>query len=316
VSELTKALDLLRAGELVGMPTETVYGLAGDARNAAAIAKIFALKGRPTSHPLIVHLADAEQIRAWAADIPEHAWNLAAKFWPGPMTLILKKLPGVLAAVTGGQDTVGLRVPAHPMAHALLTAFDDGLAAPSANRFGRISPTSAVHVRQEFNNDLALVLDGGACDIGIESTIIDARDSTLRILRPGSISPDVITAAGHRVERGQTAHSPRVSGALESHYAPRTPAVMRTRAVLFRDIRPNDVALCIDQPSERNSAKLEGITLSHEPGKYAQAMYASLRALDARQAARILIEAPPATDAWDAINDRLGRACADSSKAT
>jgi L-threonylcarbamoyladenylate synthase len=316
VSELTKALEKLLAGELVGMPTETVYGLAADARSPSAIAKIFALKGRPNNHPLIVHVAAAEHIRAWASEIPDHAWQLAEQFWPGPMTLILKKLPGVLDAVTGGQDSVGLRVPAHPIAQRLLQAFDDGLAAPSANRFGRISPTTAAHVRQEFNDALEVVLDGGACEIGIESTIVDARDSNLRILRPGAISLDAIAKAGHRVQIGTAEHSPRVSGALESHYAPRTGALMLTRSEVADAVRNGDVVLSLLTNAAATADPFDGIALPLDPRKYAQALYASLRALDARQASRILIEKPPNTSDWVAIHDRLKRACADSSKAT
>jgi L-threonylcarbamoyladenylate synthase len=309
VSELTKAIALLRQGELVGMPTETVYGLAADARNEIAVGKIFALKGRPSNHPLIVHLADAEQMRAWAANIPDHAWELAAQFWPGPMTMILNKLPGVLDVITGGQDSIGLRVPAHPVALALLKGFEDGLAAPSANRFGRISPTTAQHVHDEFGASLSLVLDGGPCAVGIESTIVDARSAELRILRPGSISAGAISAAGYPVTQGQNAHSPRVSGALESHYAPRTPAVLCARSKLESALA-GDALLAIGHLPVRSVD--DGIALSTKPELFATALYSSLRALDLRGAKRILIEAPPTDSQWDAINDRLRRACADS----
>lgn len=188
------AVDLLRAGKLVGMPTETVYGLAADARDARAVAGIFAAKGRPADHPLIVHLPDADHLPGWVRSIPKEAVALARAFWPGPLTLILPRADGVPDAVTGGQDTVGVRVPNHPVALALLRAFDSGIAAPSANRFGRISPTTAGHVREELGDKVALILDGGSCDVGIESTILDLSRATPEILRPGAISAQQIAS--------------------------------------------------------------------------------------------------------------------------
>jgi L-threonylcarbamoyladenylate synthase len=301
---LDAAVAALRRGELVGMPTETVYGLAADARNANAVARIFALKGRPTNHPLIVHIADAEQMRAWAGQIPEPAWQLARQFWPGPMTLILAKLPSVLDAVTGGQNSVGLRVPKHPLALALLQRFEDGLAAPSANRFGHISPTRAAHVRAEFGAELPIILDGGDADIGIESTIIDARTSNLRILRPGAISAAQIAHIGE-VQIGSVSSSPRVSGALVSHYAPRTPAKLCTRAEIEAAGSDQQVLALASLPLTAS-----GIALANEPARYASALYSTLRALDATAAAQLLIEAPPRSADWLAVNDRLDRACA------
>ena len=305
-----QAVAALRRGELVGMPTETVYGLAADARNAAAIARIFALKGRPVEHPVIVHLSDAEQMRAWAKEIPEHAWQLAKQFWPGPMTLILNKLPGVLGQITGGQDSVGLRVPNHRVALALLTEFDDGLAAPSANRFGHISPTTAQHVRDEFGAQLELILDGGASQVGIESTIIDARTPELRILRPGAITEAHIAHLRDAPFTGTHAAAPalstRVSGALKSHYAPRTRTTLQSRAEIEAWTADATLVLGIATlPVSRS-----GIALSANPDEYASALYAALRALDARGAGQILIERPPQTAAWGAIWDRISRACA------
>ncbi|MFB1028934.1 MAG: L-threonylcarbamoyladenylate synthase, partial [Thauera sp.] len=204
---ISEAAALLRAGELVGMPTETVYGLAADALDPAAVGKIFAAKGRPADHPLIVHLPSAEHLPQWAAAIPKDAIALARAFWPGPLTLILKRTADVPDEVTGGQDTVGVRVPAHPVALALLRAFDGGLAAPSANRFGRISPTTAAHVQEELGERVALILDGGACEVGIESTILDFSRDVPEILRPGAIGPeDIARVIGRR---------PRVRGEVQ-----------------------------------------------------------------------------------------------------
>ncbi len=306
MSSVSQAVAALRRGELVGMPTETVYGLAADARNPAAIARIFALKGRPAEHPVIVHLSDAEQMRAWAKAIPEHAWQLAKEFWPGPMTLILHKQSGVLDQITGGQDSVGLRVPNHPLALQLLAEFDDGLAAPSANRFGHISPTTAQHVRDEFGAQLELILDGGAAQIGIESSIIDARTPELSILRPGAITAAQIAHLTDTAQSGPALSRPRVSGALKSHYAPRTRTELRERAEIETLVDVNALVLSITTLP----ATHDGIALSADPSEYSRALYAALRALDARAGAKILIERPPQTAAWAAIWDRLSRACA------
>ncbi|MER2553218.1 MAG: L-threonylcarbamoyladenylate synthase, partial [Thauera sp.] len=196
---IAEAAALLRAGDLVGMPTETVYGLAADALNPDAVNKIFAAKGRPADHPLIVHLPSVEHLPRWAAAIPKDVIALARAFWPGPLTLILRRTPEVPDEVTGGQDTVGVRVPSHPVALALLRVFDGGLAAPSANRFGRISPTTAAHVYEELGERVALILDGGACEVGIESTILDFSRDVPEILRPGAIGPeDIARVIGRR----------------------------------------------------------------------------------------------------------------------
>jgi L-threonylcarbamoyladenylate synthase len=296
-----------------------VYGLAADARNASAIAKLYALKGRPDNHPVIVHIAQAEQMRAWAHNIPDIAWQLARRFWPGPMTLILDKLPGVLAAITGGQDSVGLRVPSHPQAQTLLTAFGDGLAAPSANRFGRISPTTAQHVRDEFGVELPIILDGGASAVGIESSIIDVRGAALRILRPGAITAAMlndVAVANHAVANhavaSDAASTPisdadiaRVPGALASHYAPRTPARLVTRAQCAA-AQADELVLCLDTLP----AGVAGIALASQPAPYASALYGAMRALDARGARQLFIERPPNAPSWLAVLDRITRACA------
>lgn len=311
--QLAEAVDALRRGELVGMPTETVYGLAADASKADAVRRIFALKGRPADHPLIVHLGEAAQIDAWARDVPPAARTLAQRFWPGPLTLVLKRAPGVHDAVTGGQDTVGLRVPAHPIALALLKAFGGGLAAPSANRFGHVSPTTAQHVREEFGEALPVVLDGGPCQVGIESTIVDLSSGAPRVLRPGRIGLDQLEGAlGLKLAAGATTASPRVSGSLASHYAPRTPAELvasealaARRAALARDGETVRVIALGHLPADA-----EGLELPAQPAEYARHLYAALRAMDAEGADRILVQAPPEGEAWAAVRDRLVRATA------
>jgi L-threonylcarbamoyladenylate synthase len=311
--QLAEAVEALRRGELVGLPTETVYGLAADAANPEAVRRIFALKGRPADHPLIVHLGEAAQIDAWARDIPPAARTLAQRFWPGPLTLILRRARGVHDAVTGGQDTVGLRVPAHPVALALLKAFGGGLAAPSANRFGHVSPTTAQHVREEFGEALPVVLDGGPCPVGIESTIVDLSSGAPRVLRPGRIGVDQLEGAlGIRLEAGAVAASPRVSGSHDSHYAPRTPAelvageALAARcAALAREGEVVRVIALGPLPADA-----QGLGLPAQPTEYARHLYAALRAMDTEGADRILVQAPPEGEAWAAVRDRLRRATA------
>ena len=323
---IAQAVDLLRAGDLVGLPTETVYGLGGDALNPEAARRIFAAKDRPADHPLIVHLPDAEQLPRWASSIPKEAIALARAFWPGPLTMILKRAPGVPDEVTGGQDTVGLRVPSHPVALALLKAFDSGIAAPSANRFGRISPTTAGHVQQELGERVAMILDGGACDVGIESTIIDLSRSTPEILRPGAITADQIAAVIGRQPRLRgdaepaapaEEAAPRVSGALAAHYAPRTPLQLVEPAVLLgalaqslaAGLRIVVLARTLARP-EQGSVHWQQAPL--DAAAYAHDLYATLRDLDAAGADLLLVEAPPPAAEWRAIRDRLGRAAVGS----
>lgn len=313
------AVAALRRGEAVGLPTETVYGLAADARNPDAIARVFALKGRPLEHPLIVHLPGSTHLDEWAIEVPQAARRLMEAFWPGPLTLVLRRHPSVLDAVTGGQPTVALRVPAHPLAQSVLRAFGGGLVAPSANRFGHVSPTTAAHVRAEFGDALPLVLDGGASAIGIESSIVDLSGDAPRLLRPGMLAPDAIEAVlGARLARGVAPNSPRVSGSLLSHYAPRTPSFWieatgdagsfeaRLREVVNSRGPARFAAMALGTLAEG----LEGRVLPSNPDEYARAMYATLRDLDQGCFEGILIEAPPDTDAWLAIRDRLRRACA------
>ena len=327
-SPLAQAVRLLQAGELVAFPTETVYGLGADAANPQAVAKIFAAKGRPADHPLIVHLADASHLAQWAIDIPPTAHALAAAFWPGPLTLILPKAAAVPLAVTGGQQTVGLRVPSHPLALELLHAYAQagggqgglcGIAAPSANRFGRISPTEAAHVREELGSSVSLILEGGRCAVGIESTIIDLTrpEAPPRLLRPGHITPAQIAAVigvmPETPQRRQTEHAPRVSGSLDAHYAPRTPIRIATTAELA------GVLATLHAGGQRaallaysaHSATLAAPARCHLPADaeaYAHGFYAALRTLDDTHHHVIVIEALPAQDAWSAIADRLRRA--------
>ena len=325
MADIARAVQLLQAGELVGIPTETVYGLGADAANPAAVAKIFAAKGRPADHPLIVHLAGHDWIERWAREVPDLAWELAEQFWPGPLTLILKRAAGVPDAVTGGQDTVGLRVPGHPVALDLLRAYAAagggtramaGIAAPSANRFGRISPTTAQHVRDELGDRVALVLDGGPCTVGIESTIIDLSRGAPVLLRPGHITPEqVAVVAGCEVLAADLA-APRVSGSLESHYAPVTPVRLvapESIAATLRDQRAQGRRCAVlahsVSPGLSGMAK-RWLQASQDPLAYAHDLYANLRQLDAVGADLILVEALPPLAAWAAVADRLRRAAA------
>lgn len=304
------AVAALKRGEVIGLPTETVYGLAADAANPAAVARIFALKGRPADHPLIVHIADSTQLRQWASVVPGTAAALATAFWPGPLTMILPRHPRVADVVTGGQQTVGLRCPRHPLALQVLQAFGGALAAPSANHFGRISPTTARHVRDEFGEAVPIVLDGGECEVGIESTIIDLSSATPRILRPGRISRAQVESVIGAVAVESNEHSPRASGTLEAHYAPRTPMLLLARPALLREAREQQafgkrvvvLALAELPPG------LAGVALPDHSAAYAHGLYAALRELDAGGQQLLLVERPPEGAEWLAVHDRLRRA--------
>jgi L-threonylcarbamoyladenylate synthase len=323
-NNLVRVLEILRAGDAIGLPTETVYGLAADASNTTAVLKIFAMKGRPADHPLIVHLASASDARAWASEWNETAEKLANAFWPGPMTLIVKRATHVLDAVTGGQNTVGLRVPSHPIAQRVLREFafsargestePRGLAAPSANKFGHVSPTSAQHVAAEFADDELLILDGGACDIGVESTIIDVSGTTPRILRPGRVRAHEIERVLAKPLAKTTTNAPRVSGSLDSHYAPHTTTVMLDGDGLeiFLDASRDAgkrVGLIFHSSRFTKAKANDRIELAHETAaKYEHDIYAALRKLDESRVDLIAIESPPTGSEWDAVNDRLRRA--------
>lgn len=316
-ADVKRAADLLRSGELVAFPTETVYGLGADASNAAAVAKIFAAKGRPADHPLIVHLPGDDLLDRWARDIPTSAYELAEAFWPGPLTLILKRQPNVPDAVTGGQDTVGLRVPGHPLALELLREFNGGVAGPSANRFGHISPTTAQHVREDLGAAVAMVLDGGPCQVGIESTILDLSGARPAILRPGMIGIEAIANILGDMPGAGGAAAPRVSGSLDAHYAPRTPLVLIPGdglAIAVRNAlaRQEKIAVlsCFDPPVQHELVVWRRAP-ADAPG-FAHDLYANLHDLDKLRCARIVVQSPPQTEPWRAVMDRLKRAAAGS----
>ncbi|WP_131111838.1 L-threonylcarbamoyladenylate synthase [Sulfuricystis thermophila] len=313
--DIQRAVELLKAGELVAFPTETVYGLGADAMNPAAVAKIFAVKGRPADHPLIVHIPDASQLDRWAREISPAARAVAEKFWPGPLTLILKRHPDVPDCVTGGQDTVGLRVPNHPLALALLRAFGGGIAAPSANKFGRISPTTAQHVRDDLGDAVAMILDGGPCAVGIESTIVDMSSERTTILRPGMISAfDIGIFLGRMPAEKGNAHSVKTPGSHLAHYAPRTPLLLvpdDTVAVAVRTAlgKGEKIAVLAPYPAPIEHPLIVAWQVAPtDATAYAHALYATLRTLDAAGADLIIVQRPP----WPAVIDRLMRASAGS----
>ena len=304
---------LLAAGELVAFPTETVYGLGADATSESAVAKIFAAKGRPTDHPLIVHFHEPAQLSFWAGEVPDAARDLARSFWPGALTLVLRRSKHIPAAVTGGQDTVALRCPSHPVAQELLREFarlgSGAVAAPSANKFGHVSATTAQHVRDEFGPGL-FVIEGGESEIGLESTIVDVSRGAPVLLRPGGITRARLAAALRMEVRERDAAAPRASGTLEAHYAPRAPLVLVDAATIDREARSGRVAiLALHVPPFAVPSK-SWITAPVNAVGYGHQLYASLRKLDATGAQRILVEAPPEGAAWEAVNDRLRRAAA------
>lgn len=311
---IAKAVELLRHGELVAFPTETVYGLGADASNADAIKKLYAAKGRPGNHPVIVHLCEISQLRDWARTVSDDALKLAKEFWPGPLTLILPKADRVDNRLTGGQDSVGLRMPAHPFALALLRAFGDGVAAPSANKFGRLSPTTAEDVRTEFAEQVSLVLDGGPCQIGIESTIVDLSRSSPVILRPGMIDRlSIESVIGPVLLPNSIEGQPEVTrapGGLPSHYAPKTP---------LRLVQRDELRELLQEESSAGNRwavmaftsrvfDLPWILADPDPTIFARDLYANLRRLDRLELDQILVEQPPDGSAWDGIRDRLMRA--------
>lgn len=321
---LAAAAERLRAGSLVAFPTETVYGLGADAARDDAAARIFAAKGRPASHPLIVHLADAAALDDWAAEIPAAARALAAAFWPGPLTLVLRRSPRVADAVTGGLPTVGLRVPSHPVAQALLAAFGGGLAAPSANRFGSVSPTCAEDVREELGDRVDMILDGGRCPVGVESTIVDLSGAHPRLLRPGGVPrealesvlgrPLLTIAAGEEAAAAQAGI--RAPGLLASHYAPRAQVRLLLADALVAEaqrlIKEGErVALVLGAEAAALADGLPGaVSWTRLPSEDAGAhdLYAALRAADHAGATVVLATLPPETGLGLAVADRLRRA--------
>jgi L-threonylcarbamoyladenylate synthase len=295
VSDVDRALSVLRAGGLVAIPTETVYGLAADASNADAVRRVFAVKGRPADHPLIVHIGAAARLGDWAASIPPAAEVLADACWPGPLTLLVPRSATVLDLVTGGRTSVGVRVPAHPMTLELLARFGGGLAAPSANRFSRVSPTTADHVRADLGDDVDFVLDGGPCPVGVESTIVDCTVDPPQVLRPGGISSEEIESLLD-MTLGAPAGPSRAPGMLDSHYAPRC-------KVVLADSRSEAVALADGLPG---AEILEDDDLAH----YAHTLFARLRDADDRGVDTVIAVLPPARGLGHAIRDRLIKASA------
>lgn len=310
-SEIEGAVETLRAGALVAFPTETVYGLGANAADPAAVARIFELKGRPADHPVIVHLDNPRYLHRWVASMPPVAEELAARFWPGPLTLILPKAEDVNAVVTGGQDSIGIRIPSHPMAQQLLTAFGGGIAAPSANRYGRLSPTRPEHVREEFGDAVSVVLDGGESPIGLESTIVSCLDNTARLLRPGFITRSQLEKAiGPLLIGGDL---PRAPGDRLIHYAPLTPLEIvsaddleaRASALAAGEDKVGVLAM---RPPLNAQRHMTWINAGKKADTYAHNLYNHLRTLDRVGCVRILVQAPPTDERWTAITDRLERA--------
>ncbi len=306
--EVRRAAEILRAGGLVAFPTETVYGLGADASSASAVARLYAVKRRPADHPVIVHFARAERAFAWTREAGDVARTLAAKFWPGPLTLVLRRSALAQDFVTGGEDSIGIRVPAHPVAHALLEAFNGGVAAPSANRFGRVSPTTAAHVRADLGADVDLVLEGGQSEVGIESTIVDISRGAPVLLRPGRITRKALEAALGKPVALRDEDAPKHPGGLERHYAPATPLRLVPSHALDREIAglgARAAVLAFSRPDERVDYWLR---MPRDAEGYARKLYAALRELDSAGCDAILVETPPEDPAWQAVRDRLRRA--------
>ena len=315
-SSIQDAAETLRRGDLVAFPTETVYGLGADAGNPHAVSKIFALKQRPANHPLIVHIASPQDIHTWGREIPDIAETLIEHFWPGPLTLIVRR--GLTpTAVTGGQDSVGIRMPSHPVALALLRAFGGAVAAPTAYRFGRISPTQSSHVKAEFGSSLNTILEGGNCAVGLESSILSLIEDPPRLLRPGHVRRSALEAVlGRPIAEGPAEGSTlRASGLLASHYAPETRLVVSSKTNLGNFLRaPHDpkikvVFVGLEQTTDTLLPDhWIKVSMPNDPERYGQQIYALLRTLDEADFDLILLEKPPETEHWKAINDRLTRA--------
>lgn len=320
-NHIQQAAQRLADGQLVAFPTETVYGLGADASNPKAVAAIFAAKGRPANHPVIVHVAPDADLSYWVASVPKAAQRLIDAFWPGPLTLILPRSDQASAAISGGQDTIGIRCPSHPVAQALLTAFSQikgpgaGVAAPSANRFGQVSPTQAQHVQDEFPNlgvDELYILAGGIADVGIESTIVDVsgvdQGRAPRVLRPGHISAEQIEAVlNSPLAQLPDVQTPRVSGSLKAHYAPRTPLYLLSADQISQLTAQRAVVIRLDAPVPKG---LMSYQAPLTPTLYASQLYSMLRDLDRQGYEAIYVQQPPQQPSWEAVNDRLGRAAA------
>jgi L-threonylcarbamoyladenylate synthase len=316
-SQIEAAAALLHRGGVIALPTETVYGLAADASNPEAVKRIFAIKGRPADHPLIVHIADLSQLAYWASEVPHAALLLAQHFWPGPLTLILPRSKHVSNSITGGQDTVGLRVPNHPLTLGVLRAMGPhgAVAAPSANRYGRISPTTAAHVQEELGNSVDMILDGGPCQVGLESTIVSCMGDKVTVLRPGGVPVAAIEKLLQQhveVVDSNTAKI-RVSGSVLSHYAPRTPLELVTGENLWHRVdvlkaQGLRVATLEYTLFDEVHSDISRTKMPDTAEAYGQCLYATLRQLDNEHFDRLLAEAPPPTVEWLAVADRLKRA--------
>jgi L-threonylcarbamoyladenylate synthase len=310
---IERAVAALRAGELIAFPTETVYGLGADASLPEAVRKIFELKGRPASHPVIVHIDEPRDLQRWSRDINAAAEKLATAFWPGPLTLVLPRAESVNTVITGGQHSIAVRVPSHPVARQLLSAFGGGIAAPSANRFGRISATRAEHVRDEFGDAVKVILDGGECQVGLESTIVSCLDETPRLLRPGAITLGQLCKVVGEVSVGAAADTPRVPGSTISHYAPLTPLSIVPGDELeplaeSLAARGQRVAVLAQRAPSKVHPAVMWIDAGAQAAIYAHDLYSNLRALDRAGCARILVQQICGDESWDAIRDRLARA--------
>jgi L-threonylcarbamoyladenylate synthase len=315
--ELEAAVTALRNGDLVAFPTETVYGLGANARDPAALRKIFEVKGRPADHPLILHIDNARFLSRWVAGVPPEAEKLAQAFWPGPLTLVMRRSEDASDVLTGGQDTVAIRIPSHPMAQQLLTAFGGGIAAPSANRFGRVSPTRPEHVREELGDAVEIIMDGGECTIGVESTIVSLAGPKPRLLRPGSITQAQLEAVIGPVGVGAEPSSPRVPGSTAQHYSPSTsvaivPSTLLESRIdtLLRDGRR--VAVLAQRPPRKAQTGVTWINVGRRLDVYQRDLYANLRSLDKAGADLILVEEVPQKPEWAAVQDRLARSAVNS----
>jgi L-threonylcarbamoyladenylate synthase len=295
-----RATAVLLGGGIIALPTETVYGLAADVANPAAIARIYAIKGRPADHPLIVHVHDLAALDGYVLAPPPALHTLAARFWPGPLTIVLRRGPRTPLTVTGGQETVAVRVPAHPIAQAILRRFGGALAAPSANRFGRVSPTTAQHVRADLGDAVDLIVDGGPAEVGVESTIVDLTGGVPAVLRAGAITPGALGAVLGAPVVTRIGGAVRVSGTLASHYAPHAQLVLVEPDALAAQVRTR----------ARAGERVGVLTLPDDPQGAARTLYATLRALDADGYATILATLPPDDEANAAVRDRLLRAAA------
>jgi L-threonylcarbamoyladenylate synthase len=303
-NDLDRAVDALRGGRLVAFPTETVYGLGADASNSSAVGRVFVAKGRPAGHPLIVHVADSSALDAWAVEVDRRAWLLADTFWPGPLTLVLRRSDRVAPEVVGGRDTVGLRVPDHPVTLELLRRFGGGVAGPSANRFGHVSPTTARHVADDLDGSVDLIIDGGPARVGVESTIIEVVDDWVTLLRPGGVTAaEVEDVLGQRVVDGRGGES-RASGMLTSHYAPRAPVTLWDGD---RTLFTRDTVVVSAGGFEHDGHVIE---LPSDAAGFAGGLYAALRRADALGAEHIMIKPPIEGPLLPAVLDRLAKAAA------